>query len=655
MTHAFFIACGNVEEMTSYVSQHLVQHGIKAMKILVSAKRDDELPHEWIVRAFRQTVADIEGLIEQAGGAREMRNTLAIVHLNDPALSSLGELNPISTEGGTWSAVVAMLVLAFPETHWCFSTGYDPLDSFLFEKAHMLDADDIKAGIDRILEFREKRFSPLFDPTGLRSHIRSRIGNEVQERQKHGAGKPKPIAPYVPMRPRLAAALDEEESYAYLNAYAAYRFGFRAHVITSYGMMHEVLGGDARRPALGAAGDNHISLIFEDLYLGFPDKDPELLSPISDLMTRDGLFRELPEIEQRILVTVGHQNREEDQAIWTTNHAYLQTRRRRGKYCRTIYKPGSGLFDIWNHSGLRQRLRRTGGRAAGFVWPPEKSSAAEAQGGHSAPGRLLLVSTCLVERAGRIMSSAKSVPETIHGAVLALEALEYLGHRTPTASLEALALKHKLEVLAECMFYGVEYNMDVKSRFMEIEREVASIGGWFKPSTRKPSRLNAEIRIVSELMSLFREHSQFDEEQKSLARIRGLHRRLWFRRNKMWAWLLYPARWYVEFLLGSVLRFVLAILLWIVVLTLIYGIVLYPHPDQPYLNSLSLLHGLSDAVTAFLGMQPPHDLRALVQEHSPAGGGHEELIVIITIVAILASFVHLGIFVSHLYSILARR
>ena len=52
----------------------------------------------------------------------------------------------------------------------------------------------------------------------------------------------------------------------------------------------------------------------------------------------------------------------------------------------------------------------------------------------------------------------------MYGALLALEAQELLANRTPTTALEALAVRHELEVTAECMFYGVEYNFDVRRR-----------------------------------------------------------------------------------------------------------------------------------------------------------------------------------------------
>jgi hypothetical protein len=238
------------------------------------------------------------------------------------------------------------------------------------------------------------------------------------------------------------------------------------------------------------------------------------------------------------------------------------------------------------------------------------------------------------------MRSADSVPAAVHGAVLASDAQELLGNRTPTTMLEALALKHQLEVLAECMFYGVEHNMDVKSRFDEIKRDVTSIRYWFNPHTGKISALNAQIRIVNELSLVFREHNQFDEEQQCLTKLRELHRHLWFGKHPGWRWPLYPARWYIDFLLSSVSRFVLAILVWIALYAFLFAVI--QHDVQT--SHSPAVHGLVDSLTSFFGLQLAHDMKDL-------GTG----LVWINLTAILTGFVHLGILISHLYSIIARR
>lgn len=616
---------------------------LDAVRIAFTRPGETARYHEWTLQTFEHIASGIEAAAEQQGGLGGLCKAIAFIDLSDERLSRIDELNPLSLRRGSWPAVVAMLVLAFPEVRWVLNTPLVPPDSFLFKEVHVLDAAN---PLRDIFKLHKQGLSVLFDPTGLRSIIRGEMRLTEEEGQR--------VAPYIPVRSEVAASLDEEEDYAYLNAYAAYRFGFRCHVLTSYAMTKRVLRAEdepppAAAPAAGggpapeqdAQGDDQISLVFEDLYLNFPDKDPEDSRHYSKLDVRDGYFNRLRKVSQRIFVTVGHERRSEDQETWVVNREHLQRLRGEGKHCRVVYKPEAGIFDLWKRSGLRWRLKKYGGRSSEFDWPPRRAAVAESPGGHSAPGRLLLIANKLIQRSNRILKTAHTLPEALHGAVLALEAQEYLGHRTPTTSLEALALKHQLEVLAECMFYGVEYNMDVAGRFDEIEQEVRSIGEWFKVSTRDLSRRNAELRIVSELLKTFRDHNQFDEEQKSLARIRHLHRQLWFGRRGLWARPFYPIRWYIEFLLRSFLNFVLAIVFWLVLLGFLYNY--YRHGDIT--PGPIWWHGFVDATVSFIGLSPPHDLKE-IGETGAVG---------VCVVAIGLGFVHLGIFISHLYSIIARK
>ena len=664
MPNVFVIAQHDQERFVSDAARAVAECGLEATPLLAPPTPRGPRHHEWVVDAFQRIADRME---QSVSGPSALRDSVAVVELSDDLESSLDELNPISAEG--WSCVVAMLVLAFPEVHWCFSTSFDPPSTALFVEAHTIPAGQMGEGVSRLLGLHEQNFTPLFDPTGLRSTIRARIRSQREPAAADAGGgrlAPRYVAPYVPVRPRLAVVLDEEEDYAYLNAYIAYRFGFRVHTLTTMRMSEKVLKGGAGRPSppaaeVGGVGhDNDITLAFEDVYLNYPDKNPERRVSFSSIPQRDEEFTKLLRAKYRIFHTIGHQHRPEDQEIWKENNNYLR-KLIKGEdpvHCVRIYKPGSGIFDIWERSGLLEKLKHNGGRADGYVWPPEPTGWGEAPGGHSAPGRLLVISTRLVRRAGRLLHSAHSVPDAIHGAALAMEAQEYLGHRTPTGSLESLALKHQMEVLAECMFYGVEYNMQVGDRLLDIEREVEAISQWFQPRSRESSRLNAELRIVNEIMRTFRTYIQFDEEQETLARIRKLHRKLWFTRHKYWGVLLYVPRLYMETLLNSVPRFVLAILAWIVGLTFVYGFLRDPDPDPPELSWDSLMHGFWDAITTFLGMQPPHDFKNFLTVHKVTIYGQQispHFAALLTIFAIIASFVHLGIFISHLYSTIARK
>jgi ABC-type multidrug transport system fused ATPase/permease subunit len=224
--------------------------------------------------------------------------------------------------------------------------------------------------------------------------------------------------------------------------------------------------------------------------------------------------------------------------------------------------------------------------------------------------------------------------------VFALEALELLGCRTPTTSLEAIALRHKLEVKAECMFQGMEYNIEVKSRFREINGEVRAVSHWFNPATRKRSALNAEMSVVTEIMRIFREYGQFDEEQECLKHFRELNRR-WYFLNHPWFRPIHPLRWYVETLIGSFRLFVLAILGWPVV----FGLLSFATGATFGANGgdiVGLGHHLTNAYFSFFGLQPS------VQPNNSAAH-------ILTLLLVVIGFAHLGIFISHLYSLVSRK
>lgn len=637
MRHVIFISSAKLP--SSVETNFKTANGVKITEIPLPPIEDPDTVHRSIIIHFNRIADAIEHTC--SGNPHELRKTLLIVDLRDESISTIAEINPISLTIDAWSVIVAMLILAFPETLCCFNTKLKTVDTFYFSEAHAWSPINFLESLQAKLRLIDTGFTSLFDPTGLRTIIRDQIRTQVEDK--------KPVAPYVPVRRKLAAVIDEEEEYAFLNAYAAYKFGFRVYKLTSFELMNGVLSQIPEASLPDSVVESNLSLSFEDLYLSFPDRDPHIAQRLSRLPQRDRVFTPLRQVRHRIFMTVGHQTRFEDKITWEINRDYLKALLGAGHDVKMIFKPGAGIFDIWRRSGLKWKLQN--GKASNFDWPPEHGSTNVDLGGHSAPGRLLTIAERLLKRARVVLQGCTSVEDALHGALLAGEAQEYLGHRTPTTALEALAIRQQFEVVAECMFYGVEYNMDIQSRFNEIEVEVSAIGRWFRRATRKSSVLNAEIRILSGLLQYFRNHSQFDEEQKSLNRLRALHRRLWFNRHKSWAWIFYPIRYYIEFLLGSVLRFAAALLGWIIVFTFAYGIILTSHPDSSSLLKLGLLHGLFDSITAFFGLQPPHDLNQLVEEYP----NHPESIIVLTIFAIITGFVHLGVFISHLYSMISRR
>jgi hypothetical protein len=199
---------------------------------------------EWVPQAF-STIADwIEMSVNQDEDELSLRSAMVILDFYDDsenAINSLEELNPMTVSKGYWATVVAMLVLSFPEVHWVFLTPYTLRSSDLVTRGSS-DADDQQAikqktqtdgSVSRAKTFPELMhklsatnllssisslhrdgFTSLFDPTGLRYMICHNITDAKDSERNQ-------VAAYIPLRQELAAAIDEEADYAYLNAYTA--------------------------------------------------------------------------------------------------------------------------------------------------------------------------------------------------------------------------------------------------------------------------------------------------------------------------------------------------------------------------------------------------------------------------------------------------
>ena len=366
-----------------------------------------------------------------------------------------------------------------------------------------------------------------------------------------------------------------------------------------------------------------INLTFEDFFLNFPDRagDEEL----SNLRRRDEDYDRLSDAEFRIFVTVGHNHFKYELA----NRHYIRKLREQGKKIRIVFKPTSGMYNVLKKSGLLHRYQLKRAEGWGATKPPKEKS--EEHSGHSAPGRLLLIAEQLIKRADRILDGATTVPDCIHGAILALEAQELLGYRTATTSLTAISLLHKLEVKAECMFYGVEYNKEVKERFREIRGQVEAVTRWVHPSIRTSSALNAGLEIVKEVRTIFQDFGQFDEENQCLSEERTLYRNL--KASQSWLGkIARPFLWYFHIALSNFWVFLVFISLWIIL------------PGVWYSQFSTNYDAFRTSASAFL------DFHNLIEKQEWWNGFHW-----LFFIQGASGLVHLGIFISYVFMKVARR
>jgi len=606
-------------------------------------------------------------------------------------------LNPLA-EGG-WDHLLAMLILSFPEIQWFFgmisgnsntALSSDETGNILYTRQKSLR------------EFWQKQVEPyhsllalvtapsrdsLFDPTGLRNFVRSKANEKfLTSYLEEAASAHKPIGEadlvakektLLPVRGQKAAAIDEELNYAHFHAFTAYRFGYRADAVRSWALMASLFncycysGKDEKCNYVSSCTTNHnhgFHLLLEDVNLNFPDKPGRIhLSKFEEERAKHcNLLSNNPKLETsrfRVIVTSGHSGADKDKI--DDNLAFVERYKTKDR-CKLVFKPVGGMFDLWSKAGLGhfesrsssfaffcrpgrkrggEKLATLPGRAPGFHWPPEVGKEAEDAGGHSAPGKLMLIAQHLVRRADCLKDSANTVEESIRGAVLATDALELLRYQTPTLALQALCLKHEFEVIAEVAFLGVSNQFALKPRLDELEREVEAASRFFEGNRRKEAELDTRVSIANRLMLIFREAGQFDEEMDCLIYIRKWHRELLIEQaDSRCKKIAQHLMRYPEWLLESPVNFSKAIFGWLFMFWIVFRVASFI-PECSlllYLDKLIDANSVSKAWNLFISNNPPD-------------GDYNIPLLTINAFATALGIFHLGVFISYLYSAVTRK
>lgn len=527
-------------------------------------------------------------------------------------------------EGVTWDHLMAMLILTFQEVYWVFGTFRDHRTE---DKEHVTGVRPIRFpqdDHDLACLFTKPSRPTLFDPTGLREWVKHKT-NETLTGLSAKSGKKGYLLPY---RRELAAAIDEENEFAFLHGYIAYRYGFRTDVVTSWSLMADRFGGGAEE-----IGSHPYSLLLEDMRLNFPDKPRGVhLSRLKDRGTFCTLLNDdRDRSEWRFLITTGQMG--SDKALMYENIEYLE----RKSYGRggVLYKPIGGIADLWERVGLFEELVDDGraGNAQGFRWPPVFDEDIIYEG-HGSPGKLKLIASTLLWRGSTLKKNLTSASELIRGAVFALDAAELLGGKTPTTTFSALTLKNEFEVRAECEFTGAAYHFSIKTRLKEMEAEVASVTRWYHEDVRRQSALEAKAKILSRLVAVFNEAGRMEEEMVCLALLRRINRKLSAPANlNPFSWLTHGLLSYGEWLLASFLRLGLLTACWVTLFVVLSWIL-----DRGSFSSP--VKGTSTVILWFFG--------------NPDTTGANRLQVLSWFVVITGVF-HIGVLISFLYSLISRK
>lgn len=580
-------------------------------------------------------------------------------------------LNPLA-DGG-WNQRIAMLILSFPEVRWYFGVinefprvakSSDALATTLNPWWNILrnSWNDVcnSHSLPHLLAFPPRLC--LFDPTALRNFVRNvangtLLTNLAVKSIRQGSSLidiSEQLKSLLPRREKKAASIDEEANYAIFHAYTAYRFGYCTEAVLSWELMELLFGNRGNDPSsLSSILEHGFDLLLEDVNLNFPDKPGNVHLSKFDV----GRAMHCPALDRneasrfRIIVTSGHSGA--DAKKMDANLSFVEGYKRNGSGL--VFKPVGGIFDLWEKANLFHWLcpkrdpeftGRHSGQAFGFFWPTLPSQVAEEAGGHSAPGKLMLIAQHLVRRSDALRETADTVDECICGAVLATEALELLRYQTPTLALQALCLKHEYEVKAEVTFLGVGHHFDLRQRFNELEREVRAASRYFRRANRRSAELDILVSIGNRLMLVFREAGQFDEELACLVKIRSWHRQL--RRNqsrKLLDLMTNRIMEYAEWLLVSPKVFIGMLGVWFLGLWLLWylcGLLKLWIPEVEPNQSVNFLWGSASAAWNSFAVSSPDWTDNPVE-------------LVLNIIGSAAGLFHLGVFISFLYSSVSRK
>jgi hypothetical protein len=597
----------------------------------------DKEKNEWIISIFQ----NLKNLIISELQTDLFNSEESIIIIQHFDIKSNDDcLVNIISPGPSWSAVVGMLILAFPEIHWILYTMHScSYNDLLFRKSHywkILEKDnDVCEGFRSAFEMHKIGYRPIFDPSGLRNYLKSSIidNNGRSCIDDH--------------REYISASIDDEEHYAYLNAYICYRFYYRAHVVARLKYMEMLF----RKKSDYFENNINFEGTFEDLFLNFPDRIEKKSEHFSILEKRDDYFENLRNVRKRLFITSGNEI-ELSNVDKQKNIDYLENNEIDYEF---INKPISGIFYIRKKAEFffRKKFRK-------------KIFECNVSFGHGAPGRLYIISECLLQRAEKCYKQKDTVLDSIHGALLSLEAKEILSGRTPTKSIEAISMLNYFEAKTESLFYGIDSSSNVASRIDKIVKDLNKVGIWFDPEYRHISITIAIIGVLNQLICVYRNYNSFDEEAEVLKYLRTFTRNLHFYKNliskkndqknsnglkgflnkisynicKLFklptsssfmclpkAYFLRFIEWYFHWLLQSWKIFAGVIIFWICFFWILFGF------NLPHYSFIS-----------FFSMQPPIDTVPTISYQ-----------LVISMFEILLGFIHLGILISFLYYWIFRR
>ncbi len=526
------------------------------------------------------------------------------------------------------------LVLRYPGVYWIFlvrDKSFALTKNNAAQELHCVDLGEM-AQLANLLKRHADGFRAWFDPTGLRRTVRG----ETQVCKKY------------------AAAIDDETDFSTLNGYVLYQNNYPTYVISTFSEMNEVLGNKQKERSLAVVMED-VELNFSDLQ----DKDKTLLFT----STKEGKARGIAKVlEDRKEEFTPLQNA---RRIFVSSVSDIPVTRPQDSF---VTKPYGGMFARELES-LRGAVENSSDKEQYKQSPSDGHSVGNSRAQQVAAG--------LLERAKQAANNVCTTEAAIHVALMALDARRLLRGECLSLSLEALALQHKMEVIAECTFIGTASQLAVKERFSSLNEDIKKIVGEKKYGSHQIN--NALVEIADDIRRIYSEYDQFVEEEEAIIRLRkyewtlrywscqpgeGVHRVVPIALSLPKLIFAGVPEYYFNHVVSRLWKMGLWIGIWIVIFALIYtglnldGITELKDSRQigfhewilhSTANFLAPGTGVLDDIR--LGKAPIRCISSLTGQNLEAFRRYWY----VSLTEMLFGFIHLGIFISYFFQKISRR
>jgi len=379
---------------------------------------------------------------------------------------------------------VGAIALAYPEVY-CVVYGAQPDHLHNIPAEHHFDLSQL-GGLLQAIARHSDGFRAWFDPTHLRAHLKHGMWNDPENPSVY-----KNLA--ASRLEVIAAVAEDEKSFLFLEAYAAYRFGYAVSLLSTE---KEFLGYVKLIDGAVSPSPPKCDLLITDWELTYADHKGE---------RQFELVKKIDLAHLGMVLVITSLDREELE-LWMSS--------KRNVYA--LDKPIGGIHSFLLPSAAEPvRARKLQAYRSPLL---SNLGDARTSKSHDAPFISVRIAHQLMRRARSLYrQGVESVESAVHLALLAGEAKEILGGLSRTLSFEAVSLQNVAETQAEALFFGTSRDPQVvRDRVALLDEEVRQIGRTRTSERLSAAERNCVLRTIQIMRKAYSDSEHFEAAEECL-------------------------------------------------------------------------------------------------------------------------------------------